>query len=529
MSTHYDMIIIGSGAGGGTLASALADTGKSILILERGEILPVEDDNWNPTEVFVKRKYRTRETWLDKDGKAFVPNTHYWVGGNTSFYGAALMRMKPRDFEAVQHAGGVSPAWPLRYGDIAPWYQQAERLWQVHGTRGVDPNDQPDDPPFPFPALIHDKGVAELQAHLQGIGWTPSPLPLGIRRDDFDPALSPCIRCKTCGGYPCKVLAKVDARTAVLAMLEDHPDVTLLTGRMATRIETDPSGRVATGVVTTGPHGEERFTGDIIVSAAGAANSAALWLKSASAAHPNGLANGSDQVGRNYMFHATSAVISLALDPFDAAFPKTLCVNDFYFGEPDGSYPYPMGQIQLLEYMSGQTLEGQLSDWLPPALIPDAFSDALAHRMVSFLAMSEDLPHPDNRVTVEADGQIRLSYTFGDLSAHDRLVARLRQGLEGFVSHHHVFSGHHFAVDELLPLYGTAHHCGTLRFGDDPASSVLDANCKAHELDNLYAVDSSFFVSASAVNPTLTIVANALRVAAHLRGRMGQASNVSAE
>jgi choline dehydrogenase-like flavoprotein len=169
--------------------------------------------------------------------------------------------------------------------------------------------------------------------------------------------------------------------------------------------------------------------------------------------------------------------------------------------------------------MSGQTLEGQLSDWLPPALIPDAFSDALAHRMVSFLAMSEDLPHLDNRITVEPDGKIRLSYTFGDLSAHDRLVKRLRDGLDGFVTHHHVFSGHHFEVDELLPLYGTAHQCGTLRFGTDPASSVLDVNCKAHELDNLYAVDSSFFCSSSAVNPTLTIVANALRVAEHLKAR----------
>jgi len=220
------------------------------------------------------------------------------------------------------------------------------------------------------------------------------------------------------------------------------------------------------------------------------------------------------------MFHATSAVISISAETFDSTFPKTLCVNDFYWGEPDGSYTFPMGQIQLLEYMSGQTLEGQISDWLPPALIPDAFANAIAHRMVSFLAMSEDLPAPDNRVTVEADGQIRLSYTFGDLSAHLRLVQKLRAGLEGFVTHHHVFSGHHFAVDELLPLYGTAHQCGTLRFGSDPATSVLDINCKAHELDNLYAVDSSFFVSASAVNPTLTIVANALRVAEHLRARL---------
>jgi choline dehydrogenase-like flavoprotein len=520
MSTHYDVIIIGSGAGGGTLAHALANTGKSILILERGETLPVEADNWSSKAVFIDRKYRTRETWLDKDGNSFVPNTHYWVGGNTSFYGAALMRMKSRDFDAVEHAGGMSPAWPLSYREMAPWYARAEALWQVHGTRGIDPHDQPDDPAFPFPALSHDPGVETLERHFKHIGWTPSPLPLGIRRDDQDPPAQPCIRCTTCGGYPCKVLAKVDARTAVLGDLADKSNITLLTGRMAHRIDTDPSGRIATAVITDGVHGRERFTGDIIVSAAGAVNSAALWLKSRSPAHPDGLANGSDQVGRNYMFHDTSAVISLALEPFHSDFPKTLCVNDFYFGDPDGSYAYPMGQIQLLEYMSGATIEGQLADLIPPSLVPDAFSNALAHHMVSFLAMSEDLPHPDNRVTVEPDGQIRLSYTHGDLSAHNRLVDKLKTGLDGFVSDHHTFAGHRFEVDELLPLYGTAHQCGTLRFGTDRETSVLDTHCKAHQLDNLYAVDSSFFVSSSAVNPTLTIVANALRVAEHLKSRL---------
>ena len=520
MSSHYDIIMIGSGAGGSTLAQSLAETGKSILILERGEILPVEADNWSPTAVFLDRKYRTREQWLDKNGKPFTPNTHYWAGGNTSFYGAALMRMKERDFTEVRHAGGISPAWPVDYMEMAPWYQKAEALWEVHGRRGVDPNDLATDPPFPFAALRHDPGVAELERYFQSIGWRPSPLPLGIRRNDDQPALEPCIRCTTCGGYPCRALAKVDARTACLGPALQYPNVTLLAGRKALRIETDASGRTATAVIATGVLGEERFSADIIVSAAGAANSAALWLASASPAHPNGLANGSDQVGRNYMFHATSAVVAIALEPFDSTFPKTLCVNDFYYGAPDGSYPYPMGQIQLLEYMSGQTIKGQLSEMLPPQLLPDLFTDAVAHHMVSFLAMSEDLPRPENRITLEADGQIRLSYDFGDLSAHQRLVKTLESALSGFVSHHRVISGHHLEVDELLPLYGTAHQCGTLRYGVDPATSVLDPHCRAHEVDNLYAVDSSFFVSSSAVNPTLTIVANALRVAEHLKGRL---------
>lgn len=521
MSQHYDVVIIGSGAGGGTLAYALADTGKSILVIERGEPLPVEADNWSPKAVFVEGKYFAKEPWFDKHGKPFNPHTHYWVGGNTSFYGAALMRMKPHDFEELQHAGGVSPAWPVRYADMAPWYAQAEALWEVHGERGIDPNDLPDDPPYPFPALEHDAGMQQLAEHFRSLGWTPSPLPLGIRRNDANPDAAPCIRCKTCGGFPCKLLAKVDARTAVLDKALRHPNVTLLSGRKALRIETDASGTRATAVVVDGPDGEERIEGDLIVTSAGAANSAALWLRSKSEAHPNGLANGSDMVGRHYMFHASSAVIALAIDHFRSDFPKTLCVNDFYYGDKAENYPYPMGQIQMLEYMSGPTIEGQVADWLPPALFPDWLSNTLASRMVSFLVISEDLPNPDNRITVDADGNIHLDYTFGDMSAHERLVKKLTAGLDGFVTDHHAFSGHHFAVDSLIPIVGTAHMCGTLRYGDDPKTSVLDPFCKAHQLDNLYAVDASFMVSSSAVNPTLTIVANALRVAEHLRERLG--------
>ena len=257
------------------------------------------------------------------------------------------------------------------------------------------------------------------------------------------------------------------------------------------------------------------------MAAAGAANTAALLLSSANEAHPNGLANSSDQVGRNYMFHTLTAMVSLTAAPLEVTFPKTLAVNDFYFGDPKGGYDLPMGHIQLLEYMSGQTLEGQIEDWLPPALVPDALSGAAAERMLSMLVISEDLPQPDNRIRLGPDGRIFLDYSFGNLEGHDRLVKQLKASLDGFVDHAHPISQHHFQLDSLLPLYGTAHQCGTARFGADPASSVLDRDCKAHELDNLYVVDTSFFVSASAVNPTLTTVANALRVGDHLIDRLG--------
>ncbi|OYU71008.1 MAG: dehydrogenase [Alphaproteobacteria bacterium PA2] len=520
MASHFDVIIIGSGAGGATLAQRLAPSGKSILILERGEHIVREAENWDAKAVFVQHRYRTHEQWLDSRGRPFTPNTHYWVGGNTTFYGAALMRLRASDFQEVKHAGGTSPAWPVSLTDMAPYYAEAETLWQVHGARGVDPTEQGDEPPYAFPAINHDPGIAQLRDHWEGQGWKPFHLPVGVKLDESNPVTSPCIKCKTCGGFPCLLKAKCDARTIAIEPLLDLPNVTLLTGRMVQRIETDPSGRTATEVVCHTAGGEERWRGDIIVAAAGAANTAALLLRSHSPAHPNGLANGSDQVGRNYMFHTLTAMVSLTAAPAPILFPKTLAVNDFYHRDPAGGFDYPMGHIQMLEYMNGQTLEGQISDWLPPALVPDAFTNALAERLLSMLVISEDLPMPDNRVTLTPEGQIKLTYEHNNLEGHERLVKTLRASLNGFTDHDHPISQHHIQLDSLLPLYGTAHQCGTVRFGADPNSSVLDPWCKAHELDNLYVVDTGFFVSSAAVNPTLTTVANAMRVGDHLLERL---------
>jgi choline dehydrogenase-like flavoprotein len=521
MATHFDIIIVGSGAGGGTLAQKLAETGKSILILERGEHLPREAENWDSKAVFIDRRYRTKEQWYDRRGKPFTPNTHYWVGGNTTFYGAALMRLRKGDFDEVVHKGGVSPAWPVKLDEMAPYYAQAESAWRVHGARGVDPTEVGDEPPYAYPAIHHDPGVERLKTHLEGQGWRPFSLPLGVNLDEAHPVTSPCIRCKTCGGYPCLVKAKSDARTLAIEPLLDRPNITLLTGRKVVKLETDAAGRQVTEVVCETAQGEERWRGEMVVLAAGAVNTACILLASNNAAHPNGLANGSDQVGRNYAFHTLTAMVSMTIAPVDTTFPKTLAVNDFYWKDPSGGFDFPMGHIQLLEYMSGKTLEGQVSDWLPPALVPDVFVNSVAERLLSFLVISEDLPMPDNRVKLAPDGRITLDYTHNNLEGHDRLVKTLHAALDGFVDHAHPFSQHHLELDSLLPLYGTAHQVGTTRFGTDPKSSVLDTWCKAHELDNLYVVDSSFFVSSAAVNPTLTIVANALRVADHLKERLG--------
>lgn len=521
MAQHYDVVVVGSGAGGATLAQRLAPTGKSILVLERGEHLPREADNWDPKAVFIQNKYRTKEQWYDKRGKPFHPNTQYWAGGNTTFYGAALMRLREGDFHETQHKGGVSPAWPIDYQDLKPYYDEAEVVWKVHGTRGIDPAEPAGSPPYAHPAIRHDPGVELLKTHLETQGWRPFPLPLGVDWEEGRPLTTPCIKCKTCGGYPCLLKAKCDARTRALEPAMAHPNVTVLTGRKAVRLQTDPAGGAVTAVITQGEQGEERWTGDIVVLAAGAVNTAVLLLASADDTHPTGLANGSDQVGRNYAFHTLTAMVSLTLAPGAFAFPKTLAVNDFYWKDPRGGFDYPMGHIQLLEYMSAQTLEGQVSQYLPPAFAPGPLFGALAERLLSFLVISEDLPDPDNRVRLASDGRIFVDYQHNNLEGHERLVKTLQGALDGFVSHTHPISQHHLEFSSLLPLYGTAHQAGTARMGADSRASVVDAQCKAHQLDNLYIVDTSVFVSSSAVNPTLTTVANAMRVADHLKDRLG--------
>jgi choline dehydrogenase-like flavoprotein len=519
--THYDVVIVGSGAGGASLAQAIVDTGKSVLILERGDYLPRGPNNWNSTYVFVNRGYRTKELWYDKAGKPFHPNTHYWVGGNTTFYGAALFRLRPGDFEERVHAGGgMSPAWPIKYGDLAPYYLEAERMWHVHGKRGVDPTEPGNEPDYFYPPLRHDPTIAQMETHFRAQGWRPAPLPIGVMRDDDKPPISRCIRCGTCGGYPCLVSAKADARTIAVDPLLTRDNITLLPNRKVTRLETDAAGKSVKAVHVQGPDGEETYTGGIVVLAAGAVNTAALLLASKNPGHDNGLANGSDQVGRNYMFHTMSALVSVTPTRFDAPFPKTMYVNDFYWGDPKGGFDHPMGHMQLLEHMDGHVLEGQVEEeGVAPVLIPDFLSGLAAERMLAFLCISEDLPDPDNRVKLDGD-KIRLEYTHGNLEGHQRLVKKLDHALDSFMSDEGLLR-HHFQVTKMLPLYGTAHMCGTTRFGTDPKTSVLDVNCKAHELDNLYVTDASVFPSSAAVNPTLTIVANAWRVGRHLSERLG--------
>ncbi len=523
MKTHYDVVIIGSGAGGGTIAQSLAHTGKSILILERGQHLPVEEDNWDAGAVFIDKKYSSKEKWQNKHGHKFTPNEHYWVGGNTSFYGAVLMRFRREDFIERMHTGGFSPAWPISYDDLAPYYDKAESLWEVRGQRGEDPTEPEDAPPFNHPRVEHESEIARFVSHVENrFGWQPFNLPLGVRRTDGAVNPGPCLKCKTCGGFPCKVKAKVDARTVAIEPLSNARNVTLLPGRFVKRLDTCRAGDEISSIVCDGPEGEERYKGDIVVLAAGAANTAAILLRSGNAHHPAGLANRSDQVGRNYMFHTMSAIVAVAAHDIEANFPKTFGLNDFYHSDPDGGFDYPMGHVQSLEYMNGETLEGQLDTKIEflDRLIPDRIADDVARKMLSFLVLSEDLPQPDNRI-LWTNNAIQLNYSYNNLEGHRRLVKKFDAALDGFCDKRHHLTDHHFHIDQLLPIYGTAHQCGTARMGDDPERSVVNSFGKAHDLDNLYIADTSIFVSSAAVNPTLTLVANCLRIGEHLAERLG--------
>jgi choline dehydrogenase-like flavoprotein len=498
----YDIIIIGTGAGGGTMARALADTGARILVIERGDFVPVEAENWSPAAVWQDLRYRAQERWLDEDGREFAPYIHYGVGGNTKFWGSVLYRLRCEDFRATEHADGISPAWPIDYETLAPYYDRAEALYQVHGDATTDPTEPPR-PPYAYAAVPHSPEMAEIVAGLRQQGLHPSSLPLGLLNPGQPEG---CVLCDTCNSFPCKLQAKSDAETCGMRPAVQSGNVTLWTNTHARRLIAAADGRRVEAVEVDRAGEVLRLEARLFVISCGAVNSAALLLRSATDRQPAGLANSSGMVGTRYMAHLATMMQGFRpLRKNTTVFQKTVAINDFY--RPHADLPYPLGQIQS----QGRT-HGVMAQVVGNTIVPGIplwAYDAWVARGVDWLVMSEDLPRTENRVTVERDGRIRLWYRPNNVAAHQRLVRETKRILRRL--------GFWMIVAHSHESKNTTHQCGTLCFGTDPRTSVLDPYCRTHDLDNLFVVDASFFPSSAAVNPGLTIIAQALRVADHIK------------
>ena len=494
MAGRFDVVIIGSGVGGGCIAHVLAPTGARIVILERGRRMPREDRNWDPEAVYADAAYKSDERWTDGRGRSFRPGQFYYVGGHTKVFGATMFRFRREDFCAMEHAGGLSPAWPIEYDTLEPYYARAERLFGVHGEAGADPTEPPRSGPYPYPPLRHNPAIAEVAERLRAQGLRPFPIPSSVQ----DHAGGACVRCNTCDGFPCRLGAKGDAETCLIDPVLQHGNVALRTEALVVRLLADASGRrIEAAELADGT----QVRGDLFVLAAGAVNSAAILLRSVHAKHPSGLANSSGMVGRHYMNHNCTAV--MAIRPLRAnrePFQKTLALNDFYLGDGDGSPP--LGNLQLLGKIMEPMLRGEIRS------VPRPVRAWLAAHSVDWYAMSEDLPHPESRVRVRGDGAVVLDWRRTNLAAHKALVAKARRMLRA--------AGFPIVLTKAFSKDTPSHQCGTVRFGHDPADAPLDPFCKAFDHENLYVVDASFFPSSAAVNPALTVAAQALRAGEHI-------------
>lgn len=493
MSTDSDVIIIGSGIGGATLASALAPSGRRILILERGGHLPDTADARDDVAIFQKGVYRSSEEWLGSDGRKFLPGNYYYVGGNSKFYGAVMYRYRAEDFLPRPHLQGASPGWDMSYADLEPWYAAAEALFKVRGAAGQDPTEPPRSGPFPYPPVPDEPALQDVRHRLQNAGVHPSSLPLAI---DLEAWLK---RGQTgWDAFPNTGGAgKIDAEVGPLADALRHPNVTLMTGAQVIGLETDPSGRQIVAAILRRNGREERLTARHFAVAAGAVQSAALLLRSASDAHPTGLGNSSDQLGRNFMNHNTSAMITL--NPFirnNSVYQKTLCFNDFYNDDPKTHAP--LGNVQLLGRITGNILKAQIP------VLPRPLARLIADRAFGWFLTSEDLPNPDSRVLVRGE-DIVMDWQRSNMDAHRLLIRRTRQVMRR--------AGFPLVLVRTFGNKTTSHQCGTARLGADPRRSVVDLDCRSHDVANLWVTDASVLPTSGAVNPALTIAALALKAA----------------
>jgi choline dehydrogenase-like flavoprotein len=488
--------------------------------------------------------------------------------------------MRAEEFGVIQHQGGISPAWPISYSEMEPYYTRAEELFHVHGDLGAAPpvpggfgsSFDPTEPfhsrKYPYPSLANEPRMQSIEDDVRKLGIHTFPIPLGLKRDEADSLASKCARCDTCDGYPCLVHAKSDADINCIRQIMHLPNVTLMTKSRVTRLLTNSTGTAVTAVEVihsgTGlPYGSAAgptepnapppskagraaiYTAGFFAVCAGAINSAVILLASANDTHPTGLANRSDQVGRNFMYHQADALLAISTERNEDSYTKTWGTNDFYFKDTDPGYPFPLGQVQPVGSFHFEMMKGDA-----PPLTPGFVLEGMKHHAVPWWLTTEDLPDPENRVTLHnvtplsveawqpglvgahpsgdtgrtnlsepvtdaAPRRIQLSYTPNNVESFARLKDRWVDILKK-AGHASTSVPLHAYFKKRIPLEGVGHQNGTCRMGNDPTTSVLDPHCKAHDIDNLYVVDASCFVSASAVNPSLTIIANAMRIADHL-------------
>jgi choline dehydrogenase-like flavoprotein len=488
-----DIAIIGSGMGGGTMAYALKDAGAKVLIIERGHRLPAEPQNSDLDEVYLKGRYKNADTWYNgRTGEAFKPGVYYWVGGCTKVYGACLPRFRASDFAETRHADGISPAWPFSYGDLEPYYTRSEKLFQVRGQIGEDPTEPMHSEAYPHPPLDHEPVIRGLADSFRRQGLHPFRMANGLDADTPEKRAL----CATSDGAPNEAGLKSDAeKVAINPALAAGVD--LMTGTRVFRLIPGPDGRSIVAALAERNDQVIRIEAEKFILAAGAVNSAALLLNSATPEYPGGLANSSGLVGRNYMVH--NSTFFIGINPFkvnSTLWQKTMGLNDWYEAGPTNNYP--LGNLQMLGKLRASMLK-MATPWAPTWLLK-----AMSDRSVDIYLTTEDLPRRSNGISM-VNGKIHVWWEPNNLGPHKELVRRISRAVRR--------SGYPVIFSQRMGIETNSHQCGTAVAGHDPATSVLTPGCRAHDLDNLWIVDSSFFPSSAALNPALTIAANAFRVA----------------
>ncbi len=484
MIIETSVAIVGSGMGGATTAYGLAKAGVDCLVIERGDFVKKEDANWSAQEIFINQKYKPNEKWLDEKGREFTPGVHYIVGGNTKVYGSSLPRFREQDFLEIKHKEGISPAWPFSYQDIEPYYCQAEQLYKVHGSTGEDPTEPPRSKPFPYPALAHEKYISDLAARLSAAGVKPHANAMGVDLRNE----GKCIRCGTCDGFVCKLDAKSDAQTCALEPALKTGKVRLETNLKVTQVVVK-NGKVDHLLAKRDGH-EIKIIAKKYVLSLGAVNTAALLLRSGPIANSSGL------LGRNFMMHNNAHIAAFNVkSKNDVIFQKTLSFSDWYF---DGGSGYPLGVVQLIGKVQAIMMKSYATK------VPLAILKFIADRSVEFVVMNEDLPASSNRVEIAPNGMIQIFRKAVNTSAHKELMKKTKRVLRK--------AGFQAIFVQPFDISMNSHQCGTSVAGNDPKLSVVDQYCKTHDLENLYLIDGGFFPSSAAMNPALTIAAQALRV-----------------